>query len=161
MFSFDSFRRTTSTSSVPKNNENASPLLHTAKDTRQTTFLQRMTSADSVLRTATPLARPSLGTGPHLSSTFSSILSSSSSIPVPVNSWAMLTLARLQDSEEFDDIVDLLLAQDKAVLLLPVSRPFYQSTIIDREFIHDHTIVYQSNKAQVISLSGIQGTFQR
>ncbi|KAL0093264.1 hypothetical protein F4703DRAFT_1263553 [Phycomyces blakesleeanus] len=161
MFTFESFRRTSSSPSVPTNNDKNN---NTSDDSNRPSFLQRIASTENVNRNqqSTP-GRSNLGNGSKnsTSSTFSSILSSSSSIPVPVNSWAMLTLSRLQDTEgEFDDIVDLLLSQNKyqqSVLLLPVSRPSHPFIIIDREFIHDHVLVYQnSDMSQANSLSGIR-----
>ena len=50
------------------------------------------------------------------------------------------------------------------MLLLPVSTPSHPSAIIDRDFIMDHVIVNKDNEPdanQVISLSGIRGTFQK
>jgi hypothetical protein len=50
-----------------------------------------------------------------------------------------------------------------ATLLLPVSLPSHPSAIIDREFIEDHVMLYQSpvDMTQMVSLSGIRGTFQK
>ncbi|KAI9008874.1 hypothetical protein CLU79DRAFT_502024 [Phycomyces nitens] len=163
MFNFESFRRTSSSPSVPTTNDKTNGA---SDDSGRPGFLQRMASTENVNRTTQSTStRSNLGNGPKnsASSTFSSILSSSSSIPVPVNSWAMLTLSRLQDTEgEFDDIVDLLLTENRSVLLLPVSRPSHPFIIIDREFIHDHVIVYQnSDMSQGNSLSGIRGIFQK
>ncbi|KAI9362877.1 hypothetical protein BD770DRAFT_381998 [Pilaira anomala] len=85
---------------------------------------------------------------------------------MPTNSWGMLALTKLQDEQdgELDDVVDLLLTRDKAVLLLPVSTPSHPSTLIDREFIMDHVVLYkdkQQDSNQVITLSGIRGLFQK
>ncbi|KAI7906958.1 uncharacterized protein BX663DRAFT_482642 [Cokeromyces recurvatus] len=89
--------------------------------------------------------------------------STSFSIPIPSNSWGMITLTRLQnaDDTELDDIVDLLLNQNKTILLLPVSIPSHTSTIVDRSFIMDHVVVYNQDRNQVFTLSGIRGIFQR
>ncbi|SAM07822.1 hypothetical protein [Absidia glauca] len=76
----------------------------------------------------------------------------------------MKALSQLQDSRrtEYDDIVDLLLDDEKAVLLLPVSRPTHPSVHIDLEFIKDHVIIYPpQGKSHVMSLSGIRGAFQK
>ncbi|KAG2234131.1 hypothetical protein INT48_000308, partial [Thamnidium elegans] len=117
------------------------------------TFLQRIASADSILGVTKQRSSSNLST-------------TSFSIPMPTNSWGMLALTKLQDEQdgELDDIVDLLLTRDKAILLLPVSTPSHPSTIIDREFIMDHVVVYkdkQKDSNQVIALSGIRGLFQK
>lgn len=51
----------------------------------------------------------------------------------------------------------------QATILLPVSLPSHPSAIIDRDFIEDHVMLYQSatDTAQIVSLSGIRGTFQK
>jgi hypothetical protein len=54
--------------------------------------------------------------------------------------------------------------KQQATLLLPVSTPSLPSTIVDRDFIMDHVIVYnedQRDSNPVISLSGIRGIFQK
>ncbi|KAI9260274.1 hypothetical protein EDC94DRAFT_136610 [Helicostylum pulchrum] len=137
MFRFDSFKKH---NTAENNNE-------------PPTFLQRIASADSIL-----------GVTKQRSS--SNVSTTSFSIPMPTNSWGMLALTKLQNEQdgELDDIVDLLLTRDKAILLLPVSTPSHPSTIIDREFIMDHVVVYkdkQRDSNQVISLSGIRGLFQK
>jgi hypothetical protein len=51
----------------------------------------------------------------------------------------------------------------QAIILLPVSLPSHPSAIIDRDFIEDHVMLYQNaaDMAQIVSLSGIRGTFQK
>ncbi|KAI9251501.1 hypothetical protein BDA99DRAFT_522029 [Phascolomyces articulosus] len=172
MFRYDSFRQSESpdpsTSSSTKTERGGlaaqpSTMPSNNGDNKSINFLQRMASADTLLRSTSSMKRPSFSSlQSSFSSSSTSSLTSSFSIPVPTNSWGMLALSRLRaaDDGEFDDIIDLLLTREKAMLLLPVSQPTLPSAIIDREFIQDHVIVYQGNHDQVISLSGIRGLFQ-
>lgn len=84
---------------------------------KSTSFLQRMASADTLLRSSAPLMkRPSFSSLQNsFSSSSGSSIASSFSIPVPTNSWGMLALSRLRaaDDGEFDDVIDLLLTRDK------------------------------------------------
>lgn len=100
MFRFDSFKKTTV-------NNTDDPLNH---DSTQT-FLQRITSSDTILGKQ----RPTLS-----KSTSTASMATSFSIPMPTNSWGMLALARLQDEQdgELDDVVDLLLNKDKVLISL-------------------------------------------
>ncbi|KAI8343145.1 hypothetical protein BC941DRAFT_410535 [Chlamydoabsidia padenii] len=129
-------------------------------------FLQRIASSDTIFRPASPKKRPSTS-NLHKSSSSSALqqpTTQSFSIPIPSNSWGMKALSQLQDSftSDYDDIVDLLLDGDKAVLLLPVSRPTHPSVHIDLEFIKDHVIIHPpQGKSHVMSLSGIRGVFQK
>lgn len=87
---------------------------------KSTSFLQRMASADTLLRSSAPLMkRPSFSSLQNsFSSSSGSSIASSFSIPVPTNSWGMLALSRLRaaDDGEFDDVIDLLLTRDKVTL---------------------------------------------
>ncbi|KAL1933956.1 hypothetical protein VTP01DRAFT_8046 [Rhizomucor pusillus] len=177
MFRFDSFRRpesgerssSASATSIPDGKDGATMQDNGDKVSgiNKPSFLQRMTSTDGILRpsNASMIKRPSFSSlQSSLSSSTVSSHSSSISIPIPSNSWGMLTVTRLQDEQdaEFDDIKELLATRDKAILLLPVSQPSHPAAIIDRDFIQDHVIVHQGNHdmSQVITLSGIRGTFQ-
>ncbi|CAO3644168.1 unnamed protein product [Mucor hiemalis] len=151
MFRFDSFKKTNNATTTLDNY----PLTSDGTQSN-TSFLQRIASSDTILgvNTKRPLLSKSTSTN-SVSTTTTSF-----SIPMPTN-WGMLALSKLQDTEdgEMDDIVDLLLNREKAMLLLPVSTPSLPSAIIDREFIMDHVIVNKDN--QVISLSGVRGIFQK
>ncbi|KAG0187617.1 hypothetical protein DFQ28_006061 [Apophysomyces sp. BC1034] len=170
MFRFDPFRKSPSPSisnSVNSSGANADEEQQSIAE-RPTGLLRRVTNPDASVTSITPhsvMKRPSLSSLSKSISSSSSSISSSFSIPIPANSWGMLMLSRLRDTNdsEIDDIVDLLLVQDKAMLLLPVSRPSHPSAVIDREFIQDHVILHQNNHdmAQVMSLSGIRGAFQK
>ncbi|KAL0141151.1 hypothetical protein V8B55DRAFT_1513652 [Mucor lusitanicus] len=166
MFRFDSFKK-------PNANEPAKsqtdPL--SSSPSPPTNFLQRIASSDAISRSSLS-KRPSnmvksASTSPSVSSSTSNSKTSTTSfsIPMPTNSWGMLALSRLQDTQdnELDDIVELLLNKDKAMLLLPVSTPSHPSAIVDRDFIMDHVIVYndQQDANQVISLGGVRGVFQK
>jgi hypothetical protein len=79
--------------------------------------LQRIASSDTIFRPAAPSKRPST-TSLHKSSSSSALQPPSTqsfSIPIPSNSWGMKALSQLQDSRrtEYDDIVDLLLDDEK------------------------------------------------
>ncbi|KAL7314121.1 hypothetical protein PS15m_007772 [Mucor circinelloides] len=162
MFRFDSFKK-------PNANEPAKsqtdPL--SSSPSPPTNFLQRIASSDTITRSPL-IKRPSKSvsiSSSASSSTSNKMNTASFSIPMPTNSWGMLALSRLQDTQdnELDDIVDLLLNKDKAMLLLPVSTPSHPSAMVDRDFIMDHVIVYndQHNTNQVISLGGVRGIFQK
>ncbi|KAK4520435.1 uncharacterized protein ATC70_008570 [Mucor velutinosus] len=165
MFRFDSFKK-------PNTNEPAKS--HTdplsSSPSPPSNFLQRITSSDSITRSPL-IKRPSnitksVSTSSSASSSTSNKMNATSfSIPMPTNSWGMLALSRLQDTQvnELDDIVELLLNKDKAMLLLPVSTPSHPSARVDRDFIMDHVIVYndQHHTNQVISLGGVRGVFQK
>ncbi|GAN06236.1 hypothetical protein MAM1_0116d05716 [Mucor ambiguus] len=165
MFRFDSFKK-------PNTNEPAKsqtdPL--SSSPSPPTNFLQRIASSDTIARSPL-IKRPSnitksASTSPSVSSSTSNKMNTTSfSIPMPTNSWGMLALSRLQDTHdnELDDIVELLMNKDKAMLLLPVSTPSHPSALVDRDFIMDHVIVYndQQNTNQVISLGGVRGVFQK
>ncbi|KAI8983669.1 hypothetical protein BDB01DRAFT_789678 [Pilobolus umbonatus] len=152
MFRFDSFKKPSSAHSTdtPVTKDSFS---HDTSDTSPASFLKRIASTDTL--------RSSLSKR----TTAKSALSSSFPIPIPTSSWGMLFLSRLQDTEEseLDDIVELLLTGNKAVLLLPVSTPSLPSAVVDREFILDHTMFYTNSpeENQVVSLSGIRGVFQK
>lgn len=101
MFRFDSIKKSLSPT---QNNESApqhDPLTSTENSP---SFLQRIASSDSLFQNK----RPNLSKSASSSNV-------SFSIPMPTNSWGMLVLNRLQDTQdnEFDDIVDLLLSRDK------------------------------------------------
>ncbi|KAG1079154.1 hypothetical protein G6F42_023904 [Rhizopus arrhizus] len=141
MFRFDSFKK-------PNANEPAKsqtdPL--SSSPSPPTNFLQRIASSDTITRSPL-IKRPSKSvsiSSSASSSTSNKMNTASFSIPMPTNSWGMLALSRLQDTQdnELDDIVDLLLNKDKAMLLLPVSTPSHPSAMVDRDFIMDHVIVY-------------------
>ncbi|KAL9554386.1 hypothetical protein MBANPS3_002831 [Mucor bainieri] len=166
MFRFDSFKK-------PNTNEPAKsqtdPL--SSSPSPPTNFLQRIASSDTITRSPL-IKRPSniaksVSTSSSASSSTSNKMNTTTSfsIPMPTNSWGMLALSRLQDTHdnELDDIVELLLNKDKAMLLLPVSTPSHPSAMVDRDFIMDHVIVYndQRNTNQVISLGGVRGVFQK
>ncbi|CAO3615586.1 unnamed protein product [Mucor fragilis] len=165
MFRFDTFKK-------PNANEPAKgqtdPL--SSSPSPPTNFLQRIASSDTITRSPF-IKKPanmtkSASTSSSVSSSTSSKANTTSfSIPMPTNSWGMLALSRLQDTQEseLDDIVELLLNKDKAMLLLPVSTPSHPSAMVDRDFIMDHVIVYndQHNANQVISLGGVRGIFQK
>ncbi|RUS19908.1 hypothetical protein BC937DRAFT_86717 [Endogone sp. FLAS-F59071] len=153
---------------APTNSTSTGSNLSRSSSTRSSSgSLFRTTSNDS-----SNVSEPkpaNLGKRPSLAglSTFASRSSTSSSttstIPIPANSWGMLALSRLRDDgQELEDILELLLSK-KALLLLPVSQPSLPSAIIDREFIEDHVVVYQNaqDTTQVISLSGIRGFFEK
>lgn len=106
MFRFDSFKKTPNA-----NNENTP--LDTNNNEPPTSFLQRIASSDTLLK-STSTNRPTLSKSTSTSSA-STTAAHSFSIPMPTNSWGMSTLTRLQDVQdgELDDIVKLLLNQDK------------------------------------------------
>ena len=91
---------------------------------KSTSFLQRMASADTLLRSSAPLMkRPSFSSLQNsFSSSSGSSIASSFSIPVPTNSWGMLALSRLRaaDDGEFDDVIDLLLTRDKVSSIIVI-----------------------------------------
>ncbi|KAI9494755.1 hypothetical protein BDB00DRAFT_816925 [Zychaea mexicana] len=132
MFRFDSFRRpeapnpsalpaslssNNATERITTSAPSSSTATSTAGDTNKSTnFLQRMASADTLLRSTSSMKRPSFSSlQTSFSSSSASSFTSSFSIPVPTNSWGMLALSRLRaaDDGEFDDIIDLLLTREK------------------------------------------------
>lgn len=100
--------------------DGASSNSSSSNSNKSTSFLQRMASADTLLRSSAPLMkRPSFSSLQNsFSSSSGSSIASSFSIPVPTNSWGMLALSRLRaaDDGEFDDVIDLLLTRDKVSL---------------------------------------------
>lgn len=110
MFRFDAFRRPEAAPDAEDSQRSGD---------KSVNFLQRMASADSILRASPIMKRPSFSSLHNSfsssSTTTQSTSQSSFSIPVPANSWGMLTWSRLRDADdaEFDDIVDLLLTPEK------------------------------------------------
>ncbi|KAI9286358.1 hypothetical protein BC943DRAFT_351671 [Umbelopsis sp. AD052] len=156
MFRFDSFRsqsQATPTTNTTREDSQAPP------EESKIKFLQRIASSDSIDKKSLT-KRPSFSS---MSSFSGRSGSSSSTIPVPSNSWGMLMLSTLRNDDMLEDVCSLLTKDQKATLLLPVSQPSHPSAIIDREFIEDHVMLYQSpvDMTQIVSLSGIRGTFQK
>ncbi|KAI9303391.1 hypothetical protein BJ944DRAFT_183470 [Cunninghamella echinulata] len=169
MFRFDNFRKNNSPNPLDNSapvygNDPLSADVNKGLDANNNnSFLQRIASSDTLFR-PTPNKRPSTP-NLHKSSSSSSLQSSQSfHIPIPINSWAMKAISQLKDNEnnEYDDIIQLLLNGDLAVLLLPVSRPTHPSAHIDLEFIKDHVVVYpfSQDKSHVMTLSGVRGVFK-
>lgn len=106
MFRFDSFKKTNNATTTLDND----PLTSDGTQSN-TSFLQRIASSDTILgvNTKRPLLSKSTSTNSVSTPT------TSFSIPMPTNSWGMLALSKLQDTEdgEMDDIVDLLLNREK------------------------------------------------
>ncbi|CAO3696186.1 unnamed protein product [Umbelopsis ramanniana] len=156
MFRFDSFRSQSQATPTPNATREDS---QSAPEDSKIKFLQRISSSDSIDKKSIT-KRPSFSS---MSSFSGRSGSSSSTIPVPSNSWGMLMLSTLRNDDMLEDVCSLLTKDQKATLLLPVSQPSHPSAIIDREFIEDHVMLYQSpvDMTQIVSLSGIRGTFQK
>ncbi|KAI8581261.1 hypothetical protein K450DRAFT_233903 [Umbelopsis ramanniana AG] len=156
MFRFDSFR--SQSQATPTTNATREDSQEAPEDSK-IKFLQRISSSDSIDKKSLT-KRPSFSS---MSSFSGRSGSSSSTIPVPSNSWGMLMLSTLRNDDMLEDVCSLLTKDQKATLLLPVSQPSHPSAIIDREFIEDHVMLYQSpvDMTQIVSLSGIRGTFQK
>lgn len=110
MFRFDSFKKNNNSTTTLDNND---PLTTDATQSN-TSFLQRIASSDTILGVNTK--RPILSKSTSINST-NTTTTTSFSIPMPTNSWGMLALSKLQDTEdsEMDDIVDLLLNREKVM----------------------------------------------
>lgn len=110
MFRFDSFKKNNNSTTTL---DNSDPLTSDGSQSN-TSFLQRIASSDTILGVNTK--RPILSKSTSTNST-NTTTTTSFSIPMPTNSWGMLALSKLQDTEdsEMDDIVDLLLNREKVI----------------------------------------------
>lgn len=107
MFRFDSFRSQSQTAS-PSNSTREEP--QATQEDSKLKFLQRISSSDSIDKN--PLTkRPSFSS---LSSFSGRSASSSSTIPVPANSWGMLMLSTLRNDDMLEDVCTLLTRDQKA-----------------------------------------------
>jgi hypothetical protein len=106
MFRFDSFRsqsQATSTTNATREDSQAPP------EDSKIKFLQRISSSDSIDKKSLT-KRPSFSS---MSSFSGRSGSSSSTIPVPSNSWGMLMLSTLRNDDMLEDVCSLLTKDQK------------------------------------------------